>query len=222
MGSTRLPNKSLALLAGKPLLQHVIERVKAAEYVMNVCVATTSNDADDPIEKLCSELGVDCYRGSEDDVLARFYWCSQRYADCPVIIRITGDDPYKDPKLIDHAVEAFCVAWTDHKEGEPQCHYLHLGGMTWALGCDVEVFTREALTEAHRNASDPFDREHCTAYMARVLGCWQIKDNPIRATMTARHTIDTPEDLEYARAVYNSLYESNPLFGYSDVIEAGF
>jgi spore coat polysaccharide biosynthesis protein SpsF len=218
MNSFRLPGKSMLPLAGKPVIEHVIERVKASLLVTHVVVATTDQPEDDSLAAHVESLGVPVYRGSQDDVLGRFYWASQRFPDCDTIVRITGDDPFKDPKLIDYALTAFLGEWADRNPELPEPHYMHLGGITWALGTDVEVFTRTALTEAFVDAKEPHEREHVTPYITKARGCWVIKDQQHRAPINVRHTIDTHDDYLFASWVYASLYESNPLFGYGDVL----
>lgn len=207
-------------LAGVPLMEHVVKRAHAATLLNYVCVATTDQPEDDALAAHAASLrNTDVYRGSADDVLARFYIAALRYP-VDVLVRLTGDDPYKDPTLIDYALTAFLHAWAepDPTIGSPD--YLHLGGVTWALGTDVEVFTRKALTAAFNQATDPYDREHVTPWMERTYGVWRLRDDTARATITTRHTIDTPEDYARAQAIYDALYDADPLFGYDAVLRA--
>ena len=106
MGSSRLPGKSLAEIEGRPMLWHVIQRVKRASLVDRVVVATSTAPADDAIEKMCRENGVPCYRGSEDDVLDRFYHAA-RAEKAGQVVRITADCPLIDPEMIDRVVRRF-------------------------------------------------------------------------------------------------------------------
>lgn len=232
-GSTRLPNKSMALIEDKPLIEHVCDRVNAAKYVNFVCVATTDQSEDDELAKHVESLGVDVYRGSADDVLGRFYWAAERYPQADVIVRICADDPFKDPALIDHCLDGFLSEWARNGKCEYTAeqmadndlappHYMHLGGLTWALGADVEVFTRNVLTAAYQCATSPYDREHVVPWIERTYGKWTMRDDERRRTINTRHTIDTEIDLVYAQAVYSVLYKDNPLFGYADVCGAGF
>lgn len=221
MASTRFPGKSMAPLAGIPLVEHVVHRVHASQRVNYVCVATTDQPEDDVLAAHVATLrNTTVYRGSAIDVLGRFYFASLAFA-ADVIIRITADDPYKDPALIDYALDGFLEAWwnPDPDVGSP--HYLHLGGVYWALGADVEIFSRTALTAAHENATTPYDREHVTPWMEREFGVWRVKDERKRATIATRHTIDTLEDYSVAVQVYDKLFAGNPLFGYDDVLALG-
>jgi len=221
MRSDRLPGKVMAPLAGIPMVEHVVRRTAAAELIDRVCVCIPDGPADDVLAAHLAGLPCDVYRGSEDDVLGRFYWASQRYPDANPIVRITSDDPFKDPALIDHAVSGFLTLWAQPHglAGAPQ--YLHLGGLTWPLGLDVEVFTRDALEEAYRKAHEPEDREHVTRWMQRHLLYWQLKDDKGRGSISSRWTVDTPNDFGFASWVYSKLYDTNPLFGYDDVLGLG-
>jgi spore coat polysaccharide biosynthesis protein SpsF len=226
MNSARLPGKSMALLSGVPLLEHVIRRAKAAPLIEKLCVATTVNAEDDVIAAHVESLGVDVFRGEAENVLSRFFWTANRYDDAHVIVRLTADDPFKDPDLITQALVGFLSEWAsaannpDHTPPPPQ--YMHLGGSTWPVGLDVEIFTRPALVSAFHRATEAYDQEHVTPWMRNELGVWTMKDTEKRKTDETRWTIDTPDDLVFAQAVYDQLYHTKPLFGYADLIEAGY
>lgn len=215
-GGTRLPGKVLELIEGKPLIEHVVNRVKASELLNAICLAIPDTFGNDTLAAHSESLGVPVYRGSEYDVLSRFYWAVEMFPDADVIVRITADDPFKDPKLIDYAIQGFLTAWAepDEQAGSPQ--YLHLGGSTWPLGCDVEVFTRDALALTFTNAGDAYDREHVTPWMRGQFPPWVLK-NPDSYGQGKRWTIDTAEDLNYARYAYEMLYAANPLFGFEEL-----
>lgn len=221
MGSQRLPGKSMIPLAGKPLIEHVVARAHASKLLNYVVVATTDLPEDDALAAHVSSLhNTNVYRGSAADVLSRFYHASLGYS-ADVMVRLTADDPFKDPALIDYAITGFLHAWSEPEPTIPKPHYLHLGGVTWALGADVEVFSKDALYEAYKNATTPYDREHVTPWMEREFGVWRLKDEQRRAVITTRHTIDTIEDYSYALRVYDKLYAENPLFGYDNVLKCG-
>lgn len=217
MGSTRLPGKSMAPLNGVPMIEQIVHRVSRAELVDKVCVCTTDEPEDDVLAAHVEGLGVDVYRGSRDDVLARFYWAAERYPDADAVVRITADDPFKDPALIDKAVQGFLELWANPpaETGGPQ--YLWLGGITWPLGLDVEVFTRDALTAAHRSAVAFYDREHVTAWMQQNFPVYRLKDDRGRGTIGYRWTVDDAADYSFALRVYERLGND---FGYDDMIAA--
>lgn len=222
MGSTRLPGKSMALLAGIPLIEHVIARVRATKHVDHLCVCTTDDPSDDPLAAHVESLGADLYRGSQTDVLGRFYWAAERYPEANPIVRITADDPFKDPTLIDQLVTAFVLEWgkPDPKLGAPE--YMELGGATWPTGLGVEIFTRDALRLAFQRAYTASDREHVTPWMQRNFFRWMLKDTLGRKNANTRWTIDMAADLAFAQGVYDQLFPTNPVFGFDELLAAGY
>jgi spore coat polysaccharide biosynthesis protein SpsF (cytidylyltransferase family) len=223
MASTRLPNKVMLPLNGRPMIEHIVHRVSRATLVDKVCVCTSDQPEDDVLAAHVESLGVDVYRGSMDDVLARFYWASQRYPDADAIIRITGEDPFKDPALIDYAIEAFLTLWAERPTEKP-IHYVHLGGPTWPLGMDVEVFTPKALRWAYEDATRPYDREHVTSWFTEAVikrddrfGMAVLRDQHHRAGAGLRWTVDTATDASFAAIVYDRLGD---VFGYDDMLAA--
>jgi spore coat polysaccharide biosynthesis protein SpsF (cytidylyltransferase family) len=199
MGSTRLPGKTMADIAGKPLLAHVIQRVRASQTVQKVVVATTSEPIDEPIERLSQECGASTYIGSTEDVLDRYYQAA-KMAGAEIIVRVTADDPFKDPVVIDE-VAGRLVADTllDYASNtlEP----------TYPEGLDIEVFTSAALERAWKEATLPSDREHVTPYIWRNPESFRvlsIRRSPDLSSL--RWTIDYEPDLRLAREVYARLY----------------
>ncbi len=209
MGSSRLPGKCLADIAGKPLLQHVIDRARASTHVSDVVVATTCEPADTPLVAHLRSWGVPYFRGSTDDVLDRFYQASS-HREADVIVRITADDPLKDPAVVDRVIARFLDASVDYASNtlEP----------TYPEGLDVEVFTHQALVRAWREASLRSEREHVTPYIwshpdrFRLLSVTNDRD-----LSALRFTVDYADDLVFVRAVYAELYRGR-VFGLSDVL----
>ena len=221
VGSSRLPNKVLAEIEGVPMLTHVLRRAKAASFPQTFILAIPDTPENDVLVPIGEAEGFKVYRGSELDVLARFFWAAQLAPDASVIVRLTADDPLKDPALIDLASELFIVEWANpsEKAGGPPV-YMHLGGIYWPLGLDVEVFTRQALEAAYRGAVLPEEREHITQFIARMYGTWTLRDPQQRGNINMRWTVDTPEDLERVRAIYAKCYAADPLFGYDAALRA--
>ena len=108
MASTRLPAKVLADISGRPMLWHVVNRVRQARAIDRVVVATSAESTDDAIAQFCQACQIDCYRGSETDVLDRFYRAAQTFA-ADTVVRITADCPLIDPQIIDKVVHTFCT-----------------------------------------------------------------------------------------------------------------
>lgn len=211
MGSSRLPGKVLADIGGRSMIQRIIERVEACPEIDKVVVATTTASSDDALESW-AHANTRCaiYRGSENDVLDRFYQCARQFA-ASIIVRVTADDPLKDPDIISRALK-----WL---ETDPTLDYcsntLH---PTYPEGLDVEVFRFEALERAHKDAMLPSDREHVTPYMWKNPSLFHLKNIELGRDLSSwRWTVDKPEDLEFVRAVFANFPE-NPLVSYLDVI----
>lgn len=155
-GSTRLPNKVLKEIQGKSLLQIHIDRIKQAKLINEVIVATTVNKIDDQIEVLANKLNVKIYRGSENDVLDRFYQ-SVKNIKPDFIVRVTSDCPLIDPVLIDEVVEQAMERKLDY--------YANVMEELYPDGQDIEVFTFKALKNAWNTTQLNSDREHVTPYI---------------------------------------------------------
>jgi len=141
------------------LLEYEINRIKTTKKIDKIVVATSDKKADDKIEKLCKQISIDCFRGPEDDVLDRYYQCSLNYPEFNNIVRITGDCPLIDPKIIDQVIAFF-------EKG--QYHYAsNVLEETFPDGMDIEVFTRETLIVSAKNAKLNSEREHVTQYMLK-------------------------------------------------------
>jgi glutamate-1-semialdehyde aminotransferase/spore coat polysaccharide biosynthesis protein SpsF (cytidylyltransferase family) len=208
MGSSRFPGKSLADVSGQPMLWRVIDRVRAAETVERVVVATTDQPADDAIAALCEGEGVSCFRGSENDVLDRFYQAAKAH-HANVVVRVTGDCPLIDPSVIDRVVARF-------QEGD--CDYAsNVLRYTYPDGLDTEVFSFNALEQAWREAAKPAEREHVTPYLRTERFRRKNVESGTRVPANCRWTVDDPGDLEFVRKAYAQLSETAN-FGYCDVL----
>jgi len=199
MGSTRLPGKTLADICGKPLLAHVIQRVLASHLVREVVVATTPEPADVPIIRLSKEYGASTYVGSIEDVLDRFYQAA-RIAGAETIVRVTADDPFKDPAVIDEVVRRLL--------DDPSLDYAsNTLEPTYPEGLDIEAFTFSALERAWKEASLQSDREHVTPYIWRNPQDFRIASVRHSSDLSSlRWTIDYEPDLLFAREIYARLY----------------
>lgn len=197
IGSTRLPGKVLRLLNDKTVLAHVITRCAAVPSVDEVIVATSTEQADQVIYDEAVAQGVKCYRGSETDVLSRYYEAADA-ACADVIIRVTSDCPLLDPMIVEQLIQYFRYK---------QCDYARIGLDVFPRGLDAEVFTMGALEVAHRNATSDFDREHVTTYIQ--IHQDQFKFEVYRAGEHGsqyRLTLDTIEDWQLIEHIYKQLY----------------
>jgi glutamate-1-semialdehyde aminotransferase/spore coat polysaccharide biosynthesis protein SpsF (cytidylyltransferase family) len=197
MSSSRLPGKSLAEVAGRPLLAWVLERARRAQRVDAVVVATSTDPSDDPIAALCAAEGVACHRGSLTDVLERTLGAA-REARAGVVVRLTGDCPLLDSAIIDGVIAARQEADADYAS--------NLGG-GFPEGMDVEAVRLDALDRAAAQGRTPPDREHVTWYIRRSDGFTRASLRsalPHRA-LTLHLSVDEQADLDLVRGVYARL-----------------
>lgn len=208
ISSTRLPGKVLADIGGKPMLWYVVRRAQAAKRLDQVVVATSNEASDDQIAEFCAATPVECYRGSEGDVLDRYHQAAQRF-NADVIVRLTADCPLLDPEVIDKVVAGFYQGQFAYVSNTVR--------RTYPDGLDTEVFSREALERAWREAGLLSEREHVTPYIWKHPGLFRLGGVLNREDFSAlRWTVDEPPDLEFVRAVYGHLGETS--FGMNQVL----
>ena len=194
MGSTRLPGKVLKDLGGETVLARTVNRMRLARAVDEVVVATTVEQADDAIAEEAGRLGVPSFRGSEQDVLDRYYWAALA-REAGVVVRVTSDCPLVDPRVADEVVRAFARASADYASNTLI--------RTYPRGLDVEVLSTDVLARAWREAREPYQRAHVTPYFYQNPDCFRLLSLTADADYSShRWTVDTPEDLEFVRAVY--------------------
>ncbi len=213
MGSSRLPGKVLKDIAGKPMLAHVVERTARALAVDELIVATTDDPADDPIQAACIQYGYRCYRGSQYDVLDRFYQAAC-LTKADVIVRITADCPLIDPQVIDLTVAALYEQQADFSANRLPPPFKR----TYPIGLDTEVCSFSALQRAWNEARATHEREHVMPYLYEEPG--RFKVTVINAEHDFGHlrwTVDTPEDLEVLRALFKLLPDADQA-GWLDVL----
>lgn len=206
MGSTRLPGKVLMKIEDIPILGHIIYRLSTIDYIDKVIVATSDSSSDDDLEKYCTENAIPFIRGSEDNVLERFYLASIRFP-ADDYIRATGDNPMIDTGLIKSMIDYYqehSLSYTMYKN--------------FPVGSGVEIFSHWALVEAYRNADKEFEKEHVTPYMYQRMNSGKVDYYVSPKDRTRiRMTVDTVEDLAFAKAVFEYLYRDNKLFGINEI-----
>lgn len=186
MGSRRLPGKSLEDINGKPLLWHVLDRAQRIKSKDVVILATPDSKENDCLTKIATDTGSMIFRGSENDVLSRYYYAALDI-DADVIVRITGDCPLLDPAKCDRVINAFHNSCQDYVANAFPVR-------TVPSGLECEVFSFEALRLAHYNANSSHDREHVTPWM-------QTNITAINPTLGEKLSVDTEDDLERVRAI---------------------
>ena len=186
MGSTRLPGKVLRLIAGKPLLGHVLGRLGALRHPAIVVVATSTLPQDDAISLWCEGEGVNCFRGDELNVLERYLRCAEAF-ELNQVVRLTADNPFTDIEELDRLIDLRL------REG---LAYAHSFGMM-PLGIGAEVFTLDALRRSHAEGKLPHHREHVNEYMQEHPEIFRSGALEVPAAKRApdlRLTVDTEDD----------------------------
>lgn len=210
LGSTRLPGKVLKDLAGQTMLARVVARLRCANRIDAVLVATTDSPTDDPIVDECRRLSVIVSRGDQDDVLDR-YCKAAEFASADVVVRITSDCPLIDPEITDKTVQAFLDHTPDYAANTIV--------RTYPRGLDTEVISMNALARAWQEACNSYEREHVTPYIIEHPAAFKLLSVTGDQDYTAhRWTVDTPEDFEFVQAVYARL-ESKGVFSWRNVLD---
>ena len=211
MASTRLPGKVLKPILGKPMLFFLIERLKRVKYKNRIIIACSNNDHDNPIINFCKKEKIPFFRGSENNVLQRFYQAS-KYYKIKNIVRITSDCPLIDPKIIDDVI----VKFLNLSEIEYVSNTII---PTYPLGMSVEVFTENALQKAIAIAKEDFEFEHVTPvfYMKKKLfNIKSIVSNKNKSE--TRLTVDTKEDYNLIKIIFKKLYKKKNDFDLNDIL----
>ena len=192
MGSTRLPEKVLMPVLGKPLLAWMLDRVSLSKTIDEIIVATSTDDCDDVIEDFVVSYGYKVFRGSQNDVLDRYYQAAKSLSIKPdIIIRLTGDCPALDPSIVDLLVSEYDIQKLDFiSNTEPL-------PSTWPDGMDVAIMSFKALKKAWQIAKKPSEREHVTFIFYNEEQIFKSKRVECSTDLSNyRLTIDYPEDFE--------------------------
>ena len=208
-GSERLPGKVMLPILGKPMLSRQIERIGRASGFDRLLVATSTEPADDPIEGLCTELGLECFRGSLSDVADRCYRAALRYQPWHVL-KLSGDCPLADPDALDSLIEFHERGKFDYSSNAIR--------PTFADGLDAEIFTFDCLTEIAAGARLPSEREHLVPYILRYGEKFRV--GSLTQAIDRSHlrwTVDERCDFELVNRVYEALYPGNPAFTTGDI-----
>jgi spore coat polysaccharide biosynthesis protein SpsF len=210
MGSSRLPRKVLKDLGGATVLDRVLNRLGRSRLIQESLVATTIEPADDAIVEHCERTGRKVFRGSEQDVLDRYYQAA-KYVNADVVVRITSDCPVIDPEVTDGTIRAFLDRHSDYAS--------NVLVRTYPRGLDTEVMTVQALERAWRESNKPHQREHVTPYIYENPSEFKLHGIE-NDTDCSRHrwTVDTPEDLELLRAIYER-FGGRDDFGWREVLK---
>lgn len=215
MGSQRLPGKSIADLAGKPLLWHVLERVKRSHRIDEIVLATTTKPEDDVLAEIAKGCGVSSFRGAEDDLVDRYYEAAKVYK-ADVVVRICADNPVLEPAEIDRIVEFHLQGKNDFSSNTH-----NINGNEYPDGLGAEVFDFSKLEELWKVTTDPRNREHPHTYFYEHPDQYRIGTVPCPAAFKRpdlKLDVNTPEELAFIRAIYEYWYPRKPAFHITDII----
>jgi spore coat polysaccharide biosynthesis protein SpsF (cytidylyltransferase family) len=211
MGSSRLPSKAMAEVAGKPIIAHIIERLKYLKSIDQVVLATPETPNDLPLQKVGREAGAKVFGGAEKDVLDRLYQAAKAYR-ADLVVHVGGDCPFVDPKLAQKALDLLNETGADYA-----CNILPL---TYPSGMDIDVLTFAALERAWKSATLRTTRRHPLAYIYQNREEFRIANFSHEPNLGhLRWTLDYPEDLEFVRAVYGRLYARQTFFGMEEILK---
>lgn len=213
MASTRLPAKIMLPLGGRPVLLHVYERCKRAKTVDEVIILTSKDKENDKIQSLCEENNIKCFRGSENDVLDRYFECSQIYKP-DIIVRVTSDCPLIEPKLIDYYVTNMIRDDIDFIEEESHLYE----------GFGLDIFTIEALNTMKKKAKLTKQKEHVIGYYYDNKSEFKHKLYPLPDKLRYvysehRLTLDTPLDYDLIRIIYSNYYTGEHIVKLEEVMK---
>lgn len=213
MGSTRLPGKVMMKLCGKIVLEHIITRVKQAKEIDDIVIATTVQEEDNSIVEEARKLGVKFFRGSEEDVLSRYYYAAKEN-NADIVVRITSDCPLIDPKIVDGIISLYKKNKYDLVTNAGS----DLSQRTYPRGLDTEVFSFEKLENAYIEAKKNYQREHVTPFIYENSTNIFYYKNDIDYSKH-RWTLDTEEDSELINKIYEELYNGKHDFYLEEILE---
>ena len=206
-GSTRLPGKVLKRICDKPILELLIERIKESKLVNGIVIATTDKKNDDSIAELAKRLGVNYYRGSEDDVMGRFYEAAKKF-NADVFLRITSDNILMDPLTMDEMIKVHI---------EKNSEYTHIENLSFVA---PEVVDFKAFEKAAKMTNTPHNREHVTPFFRLRPDLFRVNKLPHNFNglrKEFRLTIDTQEDFNLLKEIYSRLYREGEIIALKDV-----
>lgn len=215
VGSTRLPGKVLRPILGKPMLALQIERIRQSRLIDDVILATSDQPENDALEALARELGIPCFRGSEEDVLGRITGALRAF-NVDIHVEFMGDNPVPDPLLIDSIIGVYL------KHQDEYDYVSNALKTTYPPGAEVSVYPAAVLLDAEQRVSDPGLREHVGIHIYRHPERYRILNleaPPWLRFPDIHLEVDTEEDFEVVSAVYEHLYPRNPGFSLLQAVE---
>lgn len=218
MTSTRLPGKVLMNIGGRSMIWHIVNRLKFCQRINDIILAIPDLKSSDVLENFARKNKIKYFRGSEDDVLERYYKTAKEFKN-DLIVRVTSDCPLIDPKIVDRTIEKFLDSGADFTANFREGRKGETIERTFPRGLEVEVFGFSILKKANYEAKEQYQREHVDPYICEhpeIFKINSIKNNENLSYM--RWTVDEIKDLEFVREVYKRLYSKKKMFYMEDVI----
>jgi len=210
--STRLLGKALMKIEGKPMVWHVVNRLKFSKILNDIILAIPDTKKNDILERFAKDNKVKYFRGSEEDVLSRYYEAAKKF-NVDVIVRITSDCPLIDPQIVDLLIKKYLSSTADYVSNSLK--------RTFSRGLDVEVFSLKVLEKAHKEAKENYQREHVTPYIYEHPEIFKLQNIEAKGKLKhpeLRLTVDTKEDLQLIREIYKHLYKPGKIFYAEEII----
>jgi len=214
MGSSRLGGKVMMKVLDKPLLQHMIERLKYSQYIEEIIIATTTNERDGEIVNLCEKLNINFFCGSENDVLDRYYNTAKKN-NVDIIVRMTSDCPLIDPEISDKVISYYI------KNQDRFDYVSNMHPPTYPDGLDTEIFPFDVLEKTWDNAKQPHEREHVSPYIWDNPSTFRIGNvtHEKELHLQERWTLDYEKDYLFLKRVFEELYPTKKIFYMNDVLD---
>lgn len=211
LSSTRLPGKVLKPILGRPMLEHQIERIRRSRLIDRLMLATSDDPSDKPLEQLCLRLNIACFRGSLNNVLDRFYQAAVT-SKPEHVVRLTGDCPLADPKIIDSTIRHYLDGGFDYTSNALEA--------TFPDGLDIEIFRFSVLETAWKEASLPSQKEHVTPFIYSQPERFKLGSFKGDKDLSGkRWTVDVPRDFQFVEKIYETLYPKKPDFDMYDILK---
>jgi len=212
MGSTRLPQKAIKKILGKTLIEWAKYRLQFCETVDQIVLSTADTEENDILEEYAKEIGLEYYRGSEMDLVSRLYETAKKFS-ADAIVRITGDCPFVDPKIVDSLVKKYL-------EDQSIDYVCNILPPTYPDGMDIEIISLTALERLDKEVEDKLYREWITTTIMENPDKFKILNFPYEKNISDfRLTVDYPEDFELAERIFKNLHKEGKVFFLEDILE---
>jgi len=213
MKSTRLRGKVMQDISGKPMLWHVVDRLRQIKLKNDIIIATTTEKEDDMIADFCKKNSVNFYRGSEQNVLDRYYQAA-KINKADVVVRVTSDCPLIDPEVSGRVISAYLKNSGDFIGASNAIK------RSFPRGLDTEAVSFSGLEKCWKMAEEPYHREHVTIYMhehPELFKIYYVVND--RDLSSLRWTVDEKDDIDFVRQIYKRLYKQGKVFLMNDILK---